>query len=272
MRAFVRAIRAHARGLAPGFVVVPQNGQDLLAVDGAPVVAYLEAIDAQAREDLFYGYAGDGIPDLGVGHGTFVASLVARCATGAKILPIRIADDEGRGTSLAAADGLRYAIEAGARVINVSFHLDTTSALVQYWLEVAEKKGVVVVCAAGNEGLEYVSFFAKAATTLSVGAVDDTDRRAAFSNYGPGVDVYAPGVSVRAAYGTPTAGQLGTWCGTSFSAAFVSGAAALVWQRHPTWTPADVRAALRAAVDTALPLEKELMCGGRINLGKAATL
>lgn len=214
---------------------------------------------------------GDGAIDWGAGHGTFVASIIARCAPNAKLIPVRIANDEGMGTSLSMAEGLRYAVQSGADVINVSFHLDMASSLVQYWLNEAERLGVLVVCAAGNEGVDYLGYFAKAPTTMAVGAVDAYDRRASFSNYGSAVDIYAPGVSVQSAYGRPTNTRLARWSGTSFSSAFVSGGGALVFQRHPTWTAKQVRDALRVSVDPALALGSEVMSGGRINLLKAAT-
>jgi len=66
MRNFVTGISNYARNIQPGFVVIPQNGQELITTDGEatgpPAVSYLQAIDGQGREDLFYGYDGDGIP------------------------------------------------------------------------------------------------------------------------------------------------------------------------------------------------------------------
>jgi subtilisin family serine protease len=213
---------------------------------------------------------GDGTVDLGVGHGTFVASLVARVATGCRLMPVRIADDEGRGTALSFSSGMTYAMNHGANVINVSFALDARKSIVTSALAEAESRGIVVVCAAGNGSTDVMDALAATPTAVAVGAVDDADILAPFSNYGRGVRLYAPGVDIQGAYGSTTDGNLAVWSGTSFSAGFVSGVVALVRQRHPTWTPAEMRAALYASVDPAYTPLGSPMAGGRINVLKAA--
>ena len=212
----------------------------------------------------------DGVVDNGVGHGTFVASLVARAATGAKLMPIRIADDEGRGTQLSFSSGMNYAMSNGANVINVSFTLDTTNSAVTSLLAAAESRGITVIVAAGNESTDVMDVLAATPTVLAIGSVDNTNILAPFSNYGVSVALYAQGVDIKGAYGSPTVKKLAIWSGTSFSAGFVSGAAALIKQKHPTWTPASIRSALRASVDPAYSPTGAVMVGGRINLLKAA--
>jgi thermitase len=213
----------------------------------------------------------DGYVDLGVGHGTMVASLIARTAPNAKIVPIRVADDEGRGSAMWTAEGLRYAIEKNVHVINVSSHLDRSSSTVSYYLDMAESKGIVVVCAAGNDGVVTSDPLAKAATTLAVGAVDGRDKRASFSNYGANVNLYAPGVLPQGAFGKASTKNLCKWSGTSFATPFVSGAAALLRQRRPlstTWTALAVRNALISSVDPITAFAGESLTGGRLNLAK----
>lgn len=213
----------------------------------------------------------DGFTDLGVGHGTMVASLVVRGAPNVTIMPIRVADDEGYGTQSSLAEGLRFAVEHGANVINMSFHLDAeTWPKASHWLDLAEQMGIVVICAAGNEGLDTLEAVAAGPTTLTVGAVDCADGRAAFSNYGSNVNIYAPGVDTLGAYGAVQTTTLCIWSGTSFAAPFVSAAAALVRERHPDWPASAVRNALVSSVDPARPAAGELLIGGRINLLKAA--
>jgi subtilisin family serine protease len=214
---------------------------------------------------------GDGVTDLGVGHGTFVASLIARCAPNARLMPIRIADDEGRGTTSSFINGLSFAIEHGARVINVSFALNYKDSIAAYWLDYAESQGVTVVSAAGNDGTDSCDAIAKAPTVLAVGAVDGRDVRARFSNYGEAVAVYAPGVDLLAAYGAPTSTKLAYWSGTSFASAFGAGAAALILQRHPTWAPSEVRNAIGASVDAAWDDDGDSLVRGRLNLYQAAS-
>jgi thermitase len=211
----------------------------------------------------------DGFVDGGVGHGTFVASLIARSASGAKLMPIRIADDEGRGTELSFASGMNYAINNGAHVINLSFSLDTSSSVVTQWLNTAESRGITVVCAAGNGSTDLLNALAAVPTVVAVGAVGNTDVLAPFSNFGSSVRMYAQGVDILGAYGSPTVKKLAIWSGTSFSAGFVSGAAALVKQRHSAWTPSQIRSALYTSCDPAFSASGAAMPGGRINLLKA---
>jgi subtilisin family serine protease len=170
------------------------------------------------------------------------------------------------------AEGILFAVSVGARVINLSFAADQSSPAVADALYAAETAGCTVVCAAGNEALNAVQSIAASSTTLAVGATDGTDRIAAFSNFGSGVDVYAPGVALNGAFGSPSDTADVQWSGTSFSTGFASAAAALVVQRHPTWGPSSVRSAVRTQTDPVLDANGRAIQGaGRVNLLKAAS-
>jgi thermitase len=168
-----------------------------------------------------------------VGHGTFVCGLVALVAPQARILPEKVLDSNGFGTIYGAAQAVLDATAAGANVINLSFGTETTppSNLLQQAIQQAQAAGVVVVAAAGNEGTSQLDYPAAWPQTLSVAALDSSGSAlASFSNFGQWVNVAAPGVSI---VGPLPDGSYGVWAGTSMSAPFVAGQAALILSLVP---------------------------------------
>ncbi|MEU1461890.1 type VII secretion-associated serine protease mycosin [Streptomyces sp. NPDC005727] len=203
----------------------------------------------------------------GHGHGAGHTAGVMGVAPEAKILPVRVILEDGdsargkarttRGNAL--ADGIRWAADHGADVINLSLGDDSDSAhpepsedeAVQYAL----KKGVVVVASAGNGGAkgDHVSYPAAYPGVIAATAVDRYGTRASFSTRRWYAAVSAPGVNVVIA--DPDHKYYEGW-GTSAAAAYVSGAAALVTAAHPELTPAQVKKVLE---DTA----RDAPVGGR---------
>lgn len=195
----------------------------------------------------------------GHGHGPGDADGVLGIAPEAKILPVRVILEDGdpsrakarstRGNAL--AEGIRWAADHGADVINLSLGDDSASAhpepsedqAVQYAL----KKGVVVVASAGNGGEkgDHISYPAAYPGVIAVTAVDRAGTRASFSTRRWYATVSAPGVDVVIA--DPDHKYYEGW-GTSAAAAFVSGAAALVKAAHPGLAPAQIKSLLE---DTA---------------------
>jgi type VII secretion-associated serine protease mycosin len=195
----------------------------------------------------------------GHGHGPGDADGVVGVAPEAKILPVRVILEDGdpartkartsRGNAL--ADGIRWAADHGADVINLSLGDDSNSAhpepsedeAVQYAL----KKGVVVVASAGNGGDkgDHVSYPAAYPGVIAATAVDRYGTRASFSTRRWYAAVSAPGVDVVIA--DPDHKYYEGW-GTSAASAFVSGAAALIRSAHPDLTPAQIKKLLE---DTA---------------------
>ncbi len=169
---------------------------------------------------------GDTLVDEGYGHGTFVAGVVALVAPGAKILPQRVLDSDGRGNVFTVAEAVYDSISDGADVINMSFGTPDKmeSKIVTEALKAASKAGVVVVAAAGNDGSEDKHYPAAVDKVISVGALSaDGTGLATFSARGDWVDVAAPGVGIVSALSC----GFGSWSGTSMAAPFVAGAAAL---------------------------------------------
>ncbi|MFJ9864938.1 type VII secretion-associated serine protease mycosin [Streptomyces sp. NPDC101165] len=203
----------------------------------------------------------------GHGHGPGNAEGVMGVAPEAKILPVRVILEDGdparakarttRGNAL--ADGIRWAADHGADVINLSLGDDSNSAhpepsedeAVQYAL----KKGVVVVASAGNGGDkgDHVSYPAAYPGVIAATAVDKYGTRASFSTRRWYAAVSAPGVNVVIA--DPDHKYYEGW-GTSAASAFVSGAAALIKAAHPTLTPPQIKKLLE---DTA----RDAPVGGR---------
>uniref|UniRef100_UPI003CD071A5 type VII secretion-associated serine protease mycosin n=1 Tax=Streptomyces hawaiiensis TaxID=67305 RepID=UPI003CD071A5 len=195
----------------------------------------------------------------GHGHGPGDADGVIGIAPEAKILPVRVILEDGdpsrakarstRGNAL--AEGIRWAADHGADVINLSLGDDSASAhpepaedqAVQYALG----KGVVVVASAGNGGEkgDHISYPAAYPGVIAATAVDRAGTRASFSTRRWYATVSAPGVDVVIA--DPDHKYYEGW-GTSAAAAFVSGAAALVKAAHPGLTPAQIKSLLE---DTA---------------------
>ncbi len=146
---------------------------------------------------------GDDDPTDDHGHGTHVASTIAEAtdngvglagvAPDATILPLKVLDATGAGTVEAVARGVTFAVDHGARVINLSLGDATSSRTLSAALARAYRLGVTVVAAAGNDGAANVSYPGRAAHVITVGAVDAASRPAWYSNSGPSVDICAPG-------------------------------------------------------------------------------
>jgi serine protease len=137
-----------------------------------------------------------------VGHGTHVAGTVladGTCLNGvapeAKLLMGKVCDDSGCG-STAIVSGIDWGIQEHVDVISMSLGGAFSTPSQQRAVERAERARVVVVAATGNDAARRVSYPAAYESVIAVGAVDDTLKRAEFSNYGPGLDIMAPGVSV----------------------------------------------------------------------------
>ncbi|MEU1894990.1 type VII secretion-associated serine protease mycosin [Streptomyces pristinaespiralis] len=194
----------------------------------------------------------DGTVDL-VGHGTKVAGIIAarpRKGTGfvgiapeSTIIPIRQNDENNSGNDRTMATAIDHAIAKGADVINISQDtvkpLGPESALGKA-VQRAITAGVVVVASAGNDGMDGKvknTYPAAFPGVLAVASSDRNNERAVFSQAGEFVGVAAPGVDIVST--VPGNGQ----CidnGTSFSAPYVAGVAALLKAKHPRWTPAEI--------------------------------
>ncbi|MCB1051140.1 MAG: S8 family serine peptidase [Acidobacteria bacterium] len=167
-------------------------------------------------------------------------------------------------TSAQVAAAIHYAIDQGARVINMSFGSYDPGkygpdSIVETALARAEANGVVCVATAGNETLNQQRFPAALPSVLAIGASAAGPARAEFSNWGPWIDLAAPGAAILS---TNASGDFQIFFGTSFAAPYVSGVAALLQSRHPDLSPADIRHCLIAASE---PVEFDRPIGGYLN-------
>jgi serine protease len=142
------------------------------------------------------------------GHGTFVAAEIAEStnngigltglAYGATVMPVRILDASGDGDAVTIARGIRYAVNHDAQVINLSLEFDigiTAREIPEIVnaLAYAQRRGVVVVAAAGNEGVNQLAYPAADTSVISVGATTRDGCLADYSNFGPALNLVAPG-------------------------------------------------------------------------------
>ena len=168
-------------------------------------------------------------------HGTRIASIIAQATKDlpVKIMPVRILE-ESNVTIENLVDGIKFAVDHGASVINLSIggRINDCSAIDQA-IEYAEDKNVSVVVAAGNERIEISNYCpAHNESAITVSSVDaDKTFATAFSNFGPFIDCCAPGVSVLAYNKNGTVTEVN---GTSYSAAFISAGVALIKLSRPT--------------------------------------
>jgi thermitase len=171
------------------------------------------------------------------GHGTFVAGIIAAgaenknspgLAYNARLLDVKVAEDDGTTDAKKVAKGIIWAVNRGANVINISIVIDQGYPLLEFAVDYAWQKGCVIVAAAGN-GASYTPVYPAAyANVIAVAASDKNDDLARWSNRGDWVDVDAPGVNI---YSTLPYNRFGTKNGSSFSTALVSGEAALLFTR-----------------------------------------
>ncbi len=207
-----------------------------------------------------------------VSHGTAVASIIAAqrvqgvgfqgIAPGARILPVRVSDrevdDEGnaRGETVSAAkfaQAIRYAVDQGAKVVNLSIVLYEDNGAVRAAVRDALARNVVLVASVGNRhddngGPDPTPYPAAYDGVIGVGAIAEDGSRVEKSQIGRYVDLVAPGGAVLAA--TRVRGHA-FWDGTSFAAPFVSGTAALVRAAHPELSASEVSQRLLATTGPA---------------------
>jgi subtilisin family serine protease len=223
----------------------------------------------------------DGDPSDGLGHGTAVASVIGArgdngfgisgVAWSVRLMPVKVVHDRGWATTATMVAGLRYALANGARIVNISLNGAEASQALDEAIRQAERQGVLIVTSAGNDGADRdrvpsypASVRSRAVITVaSTGRAGELAPSSAFGR--DSVDIAAPGERV-------LAGDLGGRCaprsGTSFAAAYVTGAAALLAAARPGVSGSRLRAALLTAARRSGELD-DAVAGGRLDVTAA---
>jgi subtilisin family serine protease len=244
-------------------------------------------------------FSGSGDTADRFGHGTHVAATVAGTghgsggrekgvAPGAKLLIGKVLDDTGNGYESSIIEGMQWAVDSGARVVNMSLGgepTDGTDPMAAAVNALSARSGALFVVAAGNEGAtSTVGTPGSADAALTVGAVDAADQLAEFSSRGPRAgdsglkpEITAPGVDIVAAraagttMGDPVDALYTSASGTSMATPHVAGAAAIIAGQHPGWTGAQIKDALVSTAKTTAGVDVFGQGAGRVDLARAVS-
>lgn len=181
-------------------------------------------------------------------HGTHVAGIIVDSTPAAvKIMPIRALNEEGKGYDSTIAKAIRFAVDNGADIINMSFGGEEFSQYLSDAIDYALSKNVLIVVAAGNDSATTEKYYpASEQKVIVVSAADQNDNIASFSNTGESIDISAPGVNIVSSI---PGQQFGSMNGTSMAAPFVSAVAALIKLDDPRRSIQDIERLLKKYVD-----------------------
>lgn len=274
---FARAWKLETGATSPVLVGVVDSGVEATHPD-------LEGRLVEGRDFL----AQDDAPDDPHGHGTGVSGIVAAntdnregiagMSWGAKVMPLQACGETGACSMFAVVQAIAWAAAHDAHVVNLSLGgpMPSCSRALQTAAAFAEARGTLLVAASGNSAGQGNprSYPAACEGFMAVGATDAVDGWAPFSQYGPHLSVAAPGAGIMTTWSSETSPETtrgyAVVNGTSFAAPHVSGLAALLFARHPGWTPEQVRARIeQTAVDLGPEGRDPWFGHGRIDLRKA---
>ncbi len=275
---------------------VPNNGidddnngkiDDVHGWDFVGNVSVIQILGGLFLEDNDPGLMQGATPASGMNHGTHCAGVagavanngigIAGLAYNVRLLPVKVAtDDAGEDADeqfYRAYEGIYYAASLGADIISCSWGGGIPSLVEADVINQATDMGSLVIAAAGNDGLNidnYLHYPSSFPNVLAVGASDQQDGPASFSNYGIGARVFAPGVNILSSIAGDNR-YSGSYSGTSMATPLVSGLAALIKSVHPDWTVGEIAHQLRSTVDNVVvsdPLQRPGYFG-RINARRA---
>lgn len=254
------------RGVEEIIVAVVDTGVDLDHPDLVDkLVPGFNALDSETE------------PDDDVGHGSHVAGIVAANVDNGqgvagiswfnKIMPVKVLDETGAGSSYDVARGIIWATDNGASVINLSLGNYVDSQFLYDAVRYAYDRGVVLVSASGNDNTGKPGYPAAYPEVLAVAATDDKDEKAVFSNYGDYIDVAAPGEHIASTY---MDGQYAALSGTSMASPHVAALAAMIRSINPMLDNVEVMEIIRNSVCDVGEAGKDMYYGyGVINVKKA---
>ncbi|KAA9007757.1 peptidase S8 [Paenibacillus spiritus] len=217
---------------------------------------------------------GGSVPDDDVGHGTHVSGIIGALVNNGegvagiswynKILPVKALDASGAGTTYSVAEGIIWAADHGARVINLSLGNYADSQFLHDAVKYAYDRDIVLVSATGNDNTERPGYPAAYPEVLAVGATNAGAERASFSNYGDYVDVCAPGESIASTY---IGSQYAALSGTSMASPHVAALAGLVRSLNPDLTNKEVVELMKKnATDLGSPGHDKYFGWGQVDI------
>ena len=228
-----------------------------------------------ARDDHAHGTHVAGTIAQSTGNGKGVAGMAPR----ARLMPIKVLSQFGSGTSHDIAEGIRWSVDHGARVLNLSLGGGGRSLAMESAVEYAHRRGAVVVCAAGNTGSRGVSYPAAYRGAVAVSAVGPQGKLAPYSSFGPQIAIAAPGgdksqgeeagvLQQTLAEGSTSEAAFRWFQGTSMATPHVAGAAALVMSLGVT-SPGAVEDLLRSTAKAAPSNDPERYGAGLLDAAAA---
>lgn len=215
-----------------------------------------------------------------VGHGTHVAGIIGALVNNSegvagvswynKILPIKVLDKTGSGTTYSVAEGIIWATDHGAKVINMSLGNYADSEFLHDAIRYAYDRDVVLVAATGNDATERPGYPAAYPEVFAVSATDAQNKLASFSNYGEYIDVTAPGASIASTY---PGNQYAALSGTSMASPHVAAMAGLIRSRNPELNNEEVMDLIRSStVDLGESGRDKYFGYGQVDIYKALEL
>ncbi|MDF2927089.1 MAG: peptidase [Paenibacillaceae bacterium] len=229
------------------------------------------------REGINITTQGKTPPEDDVGHGTHVAGVISALVNNGEgvagmtwynpVLPVKVLDASGSGSTYAVAQGVIWAADHGAKVINMSLGNYADAQFLHDAIKYAYDKDVVLIAASGNDNTERPGYPAAYPEVFAVAATDAKKNKASFSNYGDYIDVAAPGVSIPSTYPD---NQYASLSGTSMASPHVSALAALIRSANPWLKNTEVMEIMRSsATDIGEPGKDKHFGYGLIDVVKA---
>ncbi len=224
--------------------------------------------DGDPSDDNGHGTHTAGIIAAGIDNGIGMAGVCPQC----RLMPIKVLNQNNAGTWAGVANGLLYAADHGARVVNLSLGAAVSSKTLEDAISYAQAKGVLVIAAAGNMGVDRKFYPAALEGVIAVSATDNQDQRWNLSNYGAYIDVAAPGYAIYSTYHDLTNyyGGYTYMSGTSMASPYVAGLAGLLISQKPVRTATEVSHLIIASADQfGAQLHDPYLGYGRINMERA---
>ncbi|WP_159883875.1 S8 family peptidase [Paenibacillus puerhi] len=216
-------------------------------------------------------------PEDDVGHGTHVSGVIGALVNNNlgiagmswynRIMPVKVLDGTGAGSTYSVAQGIIWAVDNGAKVINMSLGNYADAEFLHDAIRYAFERDVVMIAASGNDNTDRPGFPAAYPEVFAVAAVDSNNSKASFSNYGDYIDVAAPGVSIASTY---LHNQYAALSGTSMASPHVTALAALIRSVNPALKNTEVMQLMRDTATDLGPKGKDMYYGyGLIDVARA---